>query len=418
MLNRRITAGLLAAGIAVSAFGLSALAAESVPAVKEDQMETAVEETVPAAPDAAGSVSFSNLEARMRESSLGVLALEETIAAIEVLDYDEMTDDLRDAINQITDARWGMMQIPVVGSIAASSMEGTQASLKETFESLRDGEMQADNAAVVRQLRNLQTQTVIGAQNLYVVLLELENNYASLERSLAALDRTLEELTLRYQMGQVSALALQEAKAGRTSLLSGMETLAMNITNYKAQLEMLLGEEMTGEIRLVALPEVTQEQLNAADLEADLLKAKAVSYQLFEAERTLEEAREDYEEAVDEYGQTSQKYQFLSAKHNWQAAQYTYDAEVQQFESGFRTLYLQMQDCRQVLSAAEVALACQRDAYAADALKYEQGSISENALHTAEDDLKTAEEKVASAMIDLFSAYHAYDCAVEYGIVN
>ena len=65
-----------------------------------------------------------------------------------------------------------------------------------------------------------------------------------------------------------------------------------------------------------------------------------------------------------------------------------------------------------------MALACERDAFAAEALKYEQGSISENALHTAEDDLKTAEEKVTSAEIDLFSAYQAYRCAVEYGIVN
>ena len=278
--------------------------------------------------------------------------------------------------------------------------------------------MQADNAAVVRQLENLQTQTVIGGQNLYVVLVGLENNKVALERSLASLDRTLEELTLRYQMGQISALTLQEAKNGRTSLVSGLETLEMNIANCKAQLEMMLGAEMTGEITLEALPEVTEEQLNAANPETDLAEAKVVSYQLFEAQRTLEDAREEYEEAEDEYGSTSQKYQFLSAKHSWQAAQYTFDAELQQFESGFRTLYLQMEDCRQILKAAEVALACERDAFAAEALKYEQGSISENALHTAEDDLKTAEEKVTSAEIDLFSAYQAYRCAVEYGIVN
>jgi len=434
MLNRKVTAGLLAAGIAVSAFGLSALAAENgaeKPAEKE--VVSVIEPVSGREPDTVGSVSFENLETRMRENGLGLLALDETIASIEVLDYEKMSNELRDKINWIADMQWGSMHMQVgegymaemlapvgkaVGSIAASSMQSTHTSLKETFDSIKDGEMQADNAAIVRQLQNLQTQTVIGGQNLYVVLVELENNYAALERSLASLDRTLEELTLRYQMGQISTLTLQEAKNGRTALLSGMETLQMNIENCKLQLEMLLGAEMTGEITLQDLPELTEEVLNAANLETDLAKAKAASYQLFEAQRTLEDAKEEYEDAVDEYGENSKKYQFTSAKHSWQAAQYTFDAELQQFENGFRTLYLQMEDCRQILKAAQVALTCERDSYAADVLKYQQGNISQNALLTAEDDLKTAEEKVTSAEIDLFSAYQAYRCAVEYGIVN
>lgn len=426
MLNRRVTAGLLAAGIAASVLGFSAFAAENG-AEKETGTQTPIIAPVSGkTPDTVGTVSFENLESRMRENGLGLLALEETIAGIEVLDYEKMSDELRDKINMIADMQWGSMHMNMgfpglgeaIGGIAASSMQSTHTSLKATFDSIKDGEMQADNAAIVRQLKNLQTQTVIGGQNLYVVLVELENNYASLERSLTSLDRTLEELTLRYQMGQISALTLQEAKNGRTALLSGMETLQMNIENCKLQLEMLLGAEMTGEITLQDLPELTEEALNAANLEADLAKAKAASYQLFEAQRTLEDAKEKYEDAVDEYGENSKKYQFASAKHSWQAAQYTFDAELQQFENGFRSLYLQMEDCRQILKAAQVALTCEQDNYAADALKYQQGSVSQNALLTAEDDLKTAEEKVTSAEIDLFSAYQAYRCAVEYGIVN
>ena len=421
MLNRRVTAGLLAAGIMVSAVGISALAAENKGAEQPAEEKETAAVIVPVSgrqPDAVGSISFENLESRMRENGLGLLALEETIAAVEVLDYEKMSEELRDGINEAVDKQFGMQMIPMVGSVAAGMMEATIESLRDTYESIEEGELQADNAAVVRQLRNLQTQTVIGGQNLYVVLVELENNYAALERSLTSLDRTLEELTLRYQMGQISALTLQEAKSGRTALLSGMETLQMNIESYKAQLEMLVGAEMTGKVKLEALPEVTEEMLNAANPETDLAEAKAASYQLFAAQRTLEDAKEEYDEAVDEYGETSTKYQFLSAKHSWQAARYTFDAELQQFENGFQMLYLQMEDCRQILKAARVALTCEQDNYAADALKYQQGSISRNALLTAEDDLKTAEEKVTSAEIDLFSAYQAYRCAVEYGIVN
>lgn len=47
----------------------------------------------------------------------------------------------------------------------------------------------------------------------------------------------------------------------------------------------------------------------------------------------------------------------------------------------------------------------------------EQGTISENALHTAEDELYTAQDTVSGAERDLFTAYNNYRWAVDYGLL-
>ena len=54
---------------------------------------------------------------------------------------------------------------------------------------------------------------------------------------------------------------------------------------------------------------------------------------------------------------------------------------------------------------------------AAAQLRYEQGTISENALHTAEDELYTAQDTVSGAERDLFTAYNNYRWAVDYGLL-
>ena len=77
-----------------------------------------------------------------------------------------------------------------------------------------------------------------------------------------------------------------------------------------------------------------------------------------------------------------------------------------------------MGDYRQIWEAAKVSLECEQSSYAASELKYQQGAISRNALLTAEDDLREAEEKVRAAAGDLFSTYNTYCWAVQHGILN
>lgn len=476
MLNRKLTALLLVGAIALGLGGASVLAAdqplgeadsqaqaleparadtsaqsEETPSSPEDgeNQETSAQpgedtpeegaEPAPeASPDPAGALSFANVDQRVRAGNLNYLVLEESIAQVEAIDYEELQEDLREGLNDIANLQWqthmsGSM-IPPTGndaldqalqgmlsmsaSSASQSLQSQYDALREQFDDLKDGKIQQDAADSVRQLRATQDNLVMLTQSMYIQLSELQATDAALDRGLAALDRTIQEMELRYQLGQISALTLQQSRASRTSLLSQQQTLASSAQTLTMNLESMIGADLTGSLRLSALPQVSQEELDAMDLEADLAAAKEASYELYAAKKTLDDARETYEDAGDQYHYNDRHYEFVQAQHAWQAAQYTYDGAVQSFELSFRTLYAQVKDYQQVLQAAQTALAVEQDNCAVDQLKYEQGTISKNALLTAQDDLAAAEETVATAQRNLFSSYNNYRWAVDSGILN
>lgn len=476
MLNRKLTALLLVGAIALGLGGASVLAAdqplgeadsqaqapeparadtsaqsEDTPSSPEDgeNQETSAQpgEDTPeegadpapeASPDPAGALSFANVDQRVRAGNLNYLVLEESIAQVEAIDYEELQEDLREGLNDIANLQWqthmsGSM-IPPTGndaldqalqgmlsmsaSSASQSLQSQYDALREQFDDLKDGKIQQDAADSVRQLRATQDNLVMLTQSMYIQLSELQATDAALDRGLAALDRTIQEMELRYQLGQISALTLQQTRASRTSLLSQQQTLASSAQTLTMNLESMIGADLTGSLRLSALPQVSQEELDAMDLEADLAAAKEASYELYAAKKTLDDAQETYEDAGDQYNYNDRHYEFVQAQHAWQAAQYTYDGAVQSFELSFRTLYAQVKDYQQVLQAAQTALAVEQDNCAVDQLKYEQGTISKNALLTAQDDLAAAEETVATAQRNLFSAYNNYRWAVDSGILN
>ena len=430
-MKKRWTALLLALAM-LSALAVGALADEQ----KKDEPAA---ETAQTAPDAAGTLSFENLGARMKEKSYALLALEESIALVESTDYEKVEQELRDGLNEIADAQWKMTALGSAGAMAHDASSATQAAigavgaavgslanqslqtqydaLREQFDAVRDGELQKDNAGVVHQLKNMEDSTIQMAQSAYITLLGLEEQAAALARQDAALDRTLAELELRYQLGQISTMTLEQAKAGKIQLESGKATLDMNITALRRQLNAMVGEELTAPLTLGALPAVTAEQLSAMDVEKDLEKAKAASYDLYAAKKTLDDADEEYDDSGAKSYYNERDYKKVQARHKWQSAQYTYNATVQKYELTFRSLCDKVKDCAQILSAAKVSLECERSDLAAAQLKYEQGTISENALHTAEDELYTAQDTVSGAERDLFTAYNNYRWAVDYGLL-
>ena len=299
-------------------------------------------------PDPAGTVTFENLERRMRENNLSLLALEENVQAIAVIDYDEMYEDIRQALNDIASAQWTMITSDptgMLGGMLASSLDAQYDALREQFESIKDGELQKDNADAIWQIQDLQNQMVVAGEALYIALAGLELNDRTMDRSLDALDRGIQEAQLRYDLGQISSLTLQQTKASRTSLVSSQQTLRMSLENYKTQLKLMVGADLASDLTLGALPEVTDEQLATMDLEADLAAAKEASYSLYDAKLTLDDARETYNDAGGDGYHNKDKYEYQVALHQWQSAQYTYNATVQNFETGFRTLYAQVKDC-------------------------------------------------------------------------
>ncbi len=362
-------------------------------------------------PDPLGEVSFANVERRMREKNLQVLSLQENVESLENFDYDELYEDLRESLNAINQGQYLLFQMGQGGS-AASELEQSYAAVQKQFNDVKNGKLQRNNAGTIRQLKNLQDQIVMAGESMYTALVSMETQETALERQLSALDRTLEELELRYKLGQISALRLSEARAGRSSLESGLETLRMNIRVYKVQLELMLGAEQTGAIKLGGVPAVTAAQLGAMDPEADLEAAKKASYELYAARQELSDAYGP--QSGPGFGGNAAQ----AARHTYQAAQYTYENTVQNYELKFRTLYNQVLDNRQVLDAAQTSLAYQESAYAAQELKYRQGNISHNALLQAKDSLNEAKEAARTASENLFASYNSYRWAAEHGILN
>lgn len=395
---------------------------EEAPDEGETPDEIPVEEYIP---DPVGSITFGNLERRMHEGNLQVLALQENIDILEEIDYDNLQERLREQLNDLASTQWNLVMMSQYMSdyeyhSAYNQLDQAYDAIREQFDAIKEGDMQEDNAENVRQLKNLQNQIVMAGEATYIALAAMELQEDALERQLAALDRQLEELELRYELGHISSMTLKQARAGRTALTSGLETLRMNLNTYKGQLELLIGADITGELSLGPLPAVSQEELDAMDLEKDLESAKENSWD-------LHQATEDYKDALEEYnnhgGEAAQEYKandrdYKQQRHTYYTAKYTYDNTVQSFELSLRSLYLKVMDYRQVLAAAKTALAVEQDNYAAAQLKQSQGNISQNALLEAEDKLKEAREKVAGAENDLFSGYNTYRWAVDYGIIN
>ena len=436
-MRKQITAMALSLALCGSLLSATALAAETPSGAADAAMaaagvkdgQTVTQKELYAA-DPEGTVSFANLETRVRENNLTIQMLEESIASIDVVDYEKMYDELKDGLNEIAKIQRTMLQLgqldsamgntSLSGSFSSeyifSSLDASYDSLRETFDDLKDGKIQDDYAAAKRQLENAENQVVMGAETLYMAILEMQNTRSSLQRQLDALDRTVEEMELRYKLGQISALTLQQVKNGRTQLASGIATLDMNIRNYTRQLEVMLGLEQTGSLTLAEPPQVSDKQVAEMDYDTALAAAKEKSYDLFAAQRTLDDAEETYKDSIKGYGQNN--YHYKSAVHTYEAAKYTYQSTVQSFEMNFRTMYDAVADYQQVLKASQSALDYQKNACAASQLKYQQGTISKNSLLEAQDSLASAEADVATAKHNLFSAYHTYLWAVEYGILN
>ena len=156
-MKKRWTALLLALAM-LSALAVGALADEQ----KKD--ETAAE-TAQTAPDAEGTLHFENLSARMRTGNYTLLSLEENVAAIECLDYDKMYEDLRNGLNSIASAQWGLIQMGQGESYTYETLTQRYDALRKTFDDIKEGKLQQDNADLVRQLRNAQASLLAAGES-------------------------------------------------------------------------------------------------------------------------------------------------------------------------------------------------------------------------------------------------------------
>ena len=368
-------------------------------------------------------LAFADLKERVLEGNLSARMLEESIASIDAMDFTQMYADLVSQLNSLERAQDMYAQIPVATPMEGamqgyviSNLASSYGTLSSTVTDLATGKLQKDYAAAKRQLKNAQDLIVVGAESLYFAILELEQTKGTLQRNLTALDRQLEEMGLRYQLGQISALTLEQVKNGRAALQSSLSTLEMNLRRCKLQMQAMTGASLTGSLVLGPLPELSPGLIASMDHKPDLEEAKEHSYDLFAAKKKLDEASDTYDDAQASYAKNT--YNLRTARHTYEAALYEYKMAVQSFEMNFRSAFDSVKDYQQVLNSAQTSLAFQESSYAAMELKYRQGAISRNALLDAEDSLTEAKDAVATAQRNLFTAYRTYSWAVNYGVMN
>lgn len=411
-----------------------------------------------------GTLSFSQIGERVKANNLTLKAAQESLKQAQAMDWNDAIDEMEDAIDDLdfqisqllngsteqlkkaqADLTTSLSRISVVdnkltglekvikNTVALSTLSSFSqysqmqaASLKASKESLEDQlddlkeqkeDYQKTLADTERQIDYAADQTISGAESLYLTILSTQLQLDGLKNNtLASTQRSLKEIELRHQLGQVSKLTLTQVQNGYESLESSIISLENTVSTLYSSLQSLMGDVPTGKLRLLDTPSVTADELSYLNYASDLSKAKENSYSLYTADRAVEDAEDAMNDARRDEGKNS--YQYKMAEYAYQSSIYKKDAAVASFEASFLNLYKAIAPAQTALAAKQSALAYEQQMYAVAEKKYQLGNLSANALQDAKDTLDSAQRDVEAAQLDLFTAYHSYDQAVKLGLLS
>lgn len=411
-----------------------------------------------------GTLAFSQIGERVKANNLTLKAAEESLKQAKAMDWDDAIDEMEDAIDNldiqisqlltgskaqlekaqadlatslngisVTDGNLTGLKEVIQNTVTLSTLSSLSqysqmqaASLKASKESLEDQlddlkEQKQDYQKTLkdteRQIDYAADQTISGAESLYLTILSTQLQLDGLKNNtLASTQRSLKEIELRYQLGQVSKLTLTQVQNGYESLASSITSLENTVSTLYSSLQSLMGDVPTGKLRLLDTPSVTADELSYLNYASDLSKAKEKSYTLYTADRAVEDAEDAMNDARRDEGKNS--YQYKMAEYAYQSSIYKKDAAVASFEASFLNLYKAIAPAQTALAAKQSALAYEQQMYAVAEKKYQLGNLSANALQDAKDTLDSAQRDVEAAQLDLFTAYHSYDQAVKLGLVS
>ena len=411
-----------------------------------------------------GTLSFSQIGERVKANNLTLKAAQESLKQAKAMDWDDAIDEMEDAIDNldiqisqlltgskaqlekaqadlatslngisVTDGNLTGLKEVIQNTVTLSTLSSLSqysqmqaASLKASKESLEDQlddlkEQKQDYQKTLkdteRQIDYAADQTISGAESLYLTILSTQLQLDGLKNNtLASTQRSLKEIELRYQLGQVSKLTLTQVQNGYESLASSITSLENTVSTLYSSLQSLMGDVPTGKLRLLDTPSVTANELSYLNYASDLSKAKENSYSLYTADRAVEDAEDAMNDARRDEGKNS--YQYKMAEYAYQSSIYKKDAAVASFEASFLNLYKAIAPAQTALAAKQSALAYEQQMYAVAEKKYQLGNLSANALQDAKDTLDSAQRDVEAAQLDLFTVYHSYDQAVKLGLVS
>lgn len=411
-----------------------------------------------------GTLAFSQIGERVKANNLTLKAAEESLKRAKAMDWDDAIDEMEDAIdnldiqisqllngstNQLATANTALTAsldkvsvsgekiknlddvinsainvsmlktLAQYGQMQAESLKSTKESLEDQLDDLKEQKQDYQKTLkdTERQIDYAADQTISGAESLYLTILSTQLQLDGLKNNtLASTQRSLKEIELRYQLGQVSKLTLTQVQNGYESLASSITSLENTVSTLYSSLQSLMGDVPTGKLRLLDTPSVTADELSYLNYASDLSKAKEKSYTLYTADRAVEDAEDAMNDARRDEGKNS--YQYKMAEYAYQSSIYKKDAAVANFEASFLNLYKAIAPAQTALAAKQSALAYEQQMYAVAEKKYQLGNLSANALQDAKDTLDSAQRDVEAAQLDLFTAYHSYDQAVKLGLVS
>lgn len=411
-----------------------------------------------------GTLAFSQIGERVKANNLTLKSAQESLKQAKAMDWNDAIDEMEDAIDnldiqisqlltgsssQLAEAnkalqaslasvsvsKEGFVDLGDVikntiavstlttlseyGKIQVESLKSTKESLEDQLDDLKEQkeDYQKTLADTERQIDYAADQTISGAESLYLTILSTQLQLDGLKNNtLASTQRSLKEIELRYQLGQVSKLTLTQVQNGYESLESSITSLENTVSTLYSSLQSLMGDVPTGKLRLLDTPSVTANELSYLNYASDLSKAKENSYTLYTADRAVEDAEDAMNDARRDEGKNS--YQYKMAEYAYQSSLYKKDAAVASFEASFLNLYKAIAPAQTALAAKQSALAYEQQMYAVAEKKYQLGNLSANALQDAKDTLDSAQRDVEAAQLDLFTAYHSYDQAVKLGLIS
>lgn len=411
-----------------------------------------------------GTLAFSQIGERVKANNLTLKAAEESLKQAKAMDWDDAIDEMEDAIdnldiqisqllngstNQLATANAALTAsldkvsvsgekienlgdvinsainvsmlktLAQYGQMQAESLKSTKESLEDQLDDLKEQKQDYQKTLkdTERQIDYAADQTISGAESLYLTILSTQLQLDGLKNNtLASTQRSLKEIELRYQLGQVSKLTLTQVQNGYESLESSITSLENTVSTLYSSLQSLMGDVPTGKLRLLDTPSVTANELSYLNYASDLSKAKENSYSLYTADRAVEDAEDAMNDARRDEGKNS--YQYKMAEYAYQSSIYKKDAAVASFEASFLNLYKAIAPAQTALAAKQSALAYEQQMYAVAEKKYQLGNLSANALQDAKDTLDSAQRDVEAAQLDLFTAYHSYNQAVKLGLVS
>lgn len=355
----------------------------------------------------ANSISFENLRGAMLKYNPTIQSLQ-----AQIMDVNGMTQDslwsasgtLREMLAN-TSAALGTVESaledgdldPNLGQVYQAlrvALNANVLSLQSAVAQNYSQVINVDNtiASTKNTLNNAIEKVICGAEQVYMGVVAIEDALPAVQRGLDSLDRAVAVVEKQQELGMASAYDVESIRHQRAQVASQLEALKYQATTNKLLLEGMCDMELSGTVKLGALPMPTQAELDAVSYDKTLNTAMG---------RNVDVANAEISYNTESSG--ANKNALLGAKDT--------------FASKFKVVCMTIPEDSRLVTAAQETVDFQQRTFDIAAKKYELGMLSHEEYLAAKSDLDSAQDDLKTAQRNLFSAYRAYVNATQYGLV-